>query len=202
MKKYDILSKIKGNAIAIVRGDNADDVVNCCFALYEAGIKVMELPLTTPYVLDALKTVSMKLTDAVVGAGSVLDSESARIAILYGAKFIVTPSLDEGAVKVCHRYGIPVIPGVATPTEAEKALSMGVDVVKLFPASNFNTSIIKELQAPFPNLEIVPTGGVNAENFATWLNAGAFACGVGGAITNGIKTKDWELVKLSAKKFL
>lgn len=202
MKKYDILNKIKGNAIAIVRGDSAEDVEKCCYALYEGGIRVMELPLTTPYVLDALKNVSKTLKDAVVGAGSVLDSESARIAILYGAQFIVTPALNEGAVKTCNRYGIPIIPGVATATEATNALSMGVDVVKLFPASNYSYSIIKELKAPLSNLEIVPTGGVNAENFPVWMQNGAFACGVGGSLTAGIKSQDWESVKLAAKKFL
>ena len=162
----------------------------------------MELPLTTPYVLDALKNVSKKLSDAVIGAGSVLDPESARIAILNGASFIVTPSLSEQTVTMCHRYGVPIIPGVATATEAEKALSLGVDVVKLFPASAFNKSIIKELKAPLPNLEIVPTGGVNADNFHEWLSCGAFACGVGGSITSGMKERDWDKVRKSAEKFL
>ena len=202
MKKYDILCKIKGNAIAIVRGDDVDSVVECCCALYEGGIKVMELPLTTPYALDGIKEVSKKLKDAVIGAGTVLDPESARAAMLSGAQFIVTPSLDEETVKMCNRYGVPVIPGIATVTEAVKALSCGADVVKLFPASNFDFKIIKEMKAPLPNLEIVPTGGVSAENFPTWLESGAFACGVGGSLTKGLKTHDWESVKAEAKKFI
>ena len=118
-----------------------------------------------------------------------------------GAKFLVTPTLNAEVIKTGNRYGVPVFCGVATATEALTALELGVDVVKAFPAGQFNPSVIKDWKGPLPNLEVMPTGGIGIENVAEWLKAGAFACGVGGAILEGYKEGDFAKVTATAKRF-
>ena len=203
LKKYKILEKVqKEKIVAIVRVDSAEKAEKSFDALYEGGIKVVEMTFTIPYAHSILENLSKKYgAYMTVGAGTVLDSETARIAMLSGAEFIVSPSLDKGVAEICNRYSVPYFCGVATPTEAVNALELGVDVVKLFPASDFKPSIIKDFKAPLPNLEIMPTGGIGLSNIKEWKDAGAFAFGIGGELTKGVKTGDFELVKETAKKF-
>lgn len=203
LKKYEVLKKIeKEKIVAIVRVDSEDKAVKCFDALYEGGIKVVEMTFTIPYAHSILESLSKKYGKVMtVGAGTVLDSETARIAMLSGAEFIVSPSLDKGVAEICNRYSVPYFCGIATPKEAVNALELGVDVIKLFPATDFNPSIIKDLKAPLPNLEIMPTGGIGLINIKAWKEAGAFSFGIGGELTKGVKTGDFVLVKETAKKF-
>ncbi len=203
LSKYETLRKIADEKIvAIVRVDDAEKAEKCFDALYKGGIKIVEMTFTIPYAHTMLERLNKKYgKDILIGAGSVLDSETARIAMLSGAKFIVSPSFNDGVAKICNRYSIPYFCGVNTPTELIVAKEAGVDVVKLFPANNFKPSIIKDLRGPFPTADFMPTGGVNKETIKTWLEAGAIACGVGGDLVNGYKTGDYESITENAKEY-
>ena len=186
MKVLECYARIENaRVIAIVRRETASEVVGICRALSEEGQEVMELPFTMERPHRLLEQVADALPNALLGAGTILDAESARIAILSGAKFLVTPTIDPGAVEMGHRYGVPVFPGVHSPTEALKALSLGCFAVKLFPAEEFSPKAIGAWRTPLPNLEIIPTGGVGLHNAEEWLQAGAFALGIGGALSGG-----------------
>jgi len=204
LKKYETLKRIEEEKmVAIVRVDDAEKAEKCFDALQKGGIKVIEMTFTIPYAHTMLENLSKKYKNEItIGAGTVLDSETARIAMLSGAQFIVSPSFNEGVAKICNRYAVPYFCGVNTPTEAITAMEAGVDVVKLFPANNFKSSIIKDFRGPFPNTEIMPTGGVNLTTIKEWIKAGAFACGVGGELVNGYKTGDYEGITETAKKFI
>ena len=203
MKKYEILKQIKEEKIVgIIRVDNVDKAEKTLDALYKGGLKVVELTFTIPYAHTILASLTQKYAGKMgIGAGTILDEATARIAILSGAEFLVTPNVNVDVIKLANRYGIPCLSGINTPTELVTALECGVDVVKLFPAGNFRTGIIKDLKAPFPNAEIMPTGGVSLANIKEWIAAGAYACGVGGELVAGAKTGDYDLVTKTAKAF-
>lgn len=203
MKKYDILKKVnEEKMVGIIRVDDAAKAEGCFDALMDGGVHCVEMTFTVPYTHTTIEKMTRKFgNDMIIGAGTVLDSETARIAILSGAKFLVTPTLNEGVIRLANRYGVPCFTGVATATEAIKALELGVDVVKIFPANQFSYSIIKDLKGPLPNLEVMPTGGVSVANIGEWIKAGAFACGVGGELTRGAKTGDYDDVRRAAKAF-
>lgn len=204
LKKYQTLSKVEQEKIvAIVRVDDAEKAIKCFDALYKGGIKVIEMTFTIPYAHTMLEKLSKEYRgEMTIGAGTVLDSETARIAILSGAEFIVSPSFNAGVAKLCNRYSVPYLCGVNTPTEAITAMEAGVDVVKLFPANNFKPSVIKDFKGPFPNIAVMPTGGVNLQTIKEWVKAGAFACGVGGELVNGYKTGDYDSITEAAKRFI
>ena len=204
LKKYKILNEVEQEKIvAIVRVDDAEKAEKCFDALCNGGIKVIEMTFTIPYANTMLERLSKKYRDEItIGAGTVLDSETARIAILSGAEFIVSPSFSAEVAKLCNRYSVPYFCGVNTPTEAITALEAGVEVVKLFPANNFKPSVIKDLKGPFPNIAVMPTGGINLATIKEWIKAGAFACGVGGELVNGYKTGDYDSITEAAKKFI
>lgn len=202
MNKYDVLQKVQmEKLIAIVRIRTQEQALSAVGALVDGGISCIELPMTAPYAHSVLECVAKEYAGKItLGAGSVLDGESARIAILSGAKFLVTPTVSEHTIRVANRYGIPVFPGVATATEALLALEYGADVVKLFPVRGQSPCVIKDLRAPMPELEIIPVGGVSAENLADWLRAGAFACGIGGALLSGVEKGDYVAITDMARK--
>lgn len=203
MKKYDVLKLIKEEKIVgIVRENDIEKIEKIFDALYEGGMRIVELTFTCDYPHSLLEQISRKYKSKMcIGAGTVLDATTARIAIMSGAEFLVTPSLNEEVVKTANRYGVPCMVGIATPTELITALEMGVDVVKLFPAKNMDYSTVKLLKGPFPNVEIMPTGGISKANICDWLKAGAFACGVGGELVAGAKTNDYELIAKTTKEF-
>lgn len=203
MKKYEILSKIGAEKIiSIIRVSNETQAQKAMEAVLEGGLSCVELTFTTPYAHTLLEKLSKEYEDTnlLLGAGSVLDSETARIAILSGAKYLITPTLNAEVIRLANRYGVPVIPGIATATEALCALEAGADVVKLFPAGQFKTSIIKDIKAPLPNLQIAPTGGIDASNIKEWISAGAFACGVGGGLFSGLKEGNYRQITQNAKQ--
>lgn len=205
MEKYRIYETIeKLGVVAVIRGDSLDTAVKTVDACYKGGIKIIEVTFTVPGADLLIKSLTEKYkgSDMVIGAGTVLDPETARIAILAGAKFVVSPSLNIETVKTCNRYGIPVMTGVMTPTEAQTAMEYGVDVLKLFPGDIAKPAGLKALKGPFPHANIMPTGGVSAENVEEWFKAGAFAVGAGSFLTKDAKTGDYDKVTAVCKAFV
>jgi len=189
--------------IAIIRAQEAQSLTEAVTALREGGINCIEVTMTTPGALKLLEEVSGKVEGVLFGAGTVLDPETARLCILNGAQFLVTPSLNFPVIEMAHRYDIPIIPGALTPTEILSAWEKGADVVKVFPAGSLGPGYIKELKGPFPQIKLCPTGGVNLDNLSTFLKAGASCVGVGGALVKNefIREKKWEELKKLAKQF-
>lgn len=182
--RWEITSRIaERRVVAIVRARTAEEALATATALVDAGLDVIELPLTMRGALGAIEALAAARPGALVGAGTVLDEASARAAILAGARFLVSPGLDRDVVATAHRYGAAALPGVQTPTEMVEALSAGADLLKVFPAGQLGPGFVKAVSAPLPQAPLVPTGGVSAENAADWLDAGAVALGVGGALT-------------------
>ncbi|HST39746.1 MAG TPA: bifunctional 4-hydroxy-2-oxoglutarate aldolase/2-dehydro-3-deoxy-phosphogluconate aldolase [Conexibacter sp.] len=169
--------------VAIVRAQEAAVAESVGDAVIEAGLDVLEVPLTTPDALGAIERLTRRHPQALIGAGTVLDATSARLAILAGARFLVSPSLHADVLATGHRYGAAVLPGVQTPTEVVQALEAGADLIKLFPADEHTPGYVKAIRAALPQAPIVPTGGVDATNARAWLDAGAVALGVGGTLT-------------------
>jgi 2-dehydro-3-deoxyphosphogluconate aldolase/(4S)-4-hydroxy-2-oxoglutarate aldolase len=152
-------------------------------AAIEAGLDVLEVSLTSPDALSAIERLSSQFPAATIGAGTVLDGSSARLAVLAGARFLVAPALVPEVIRTGHRYGAAVIPGAATASEIESALSAGADLIKLFPAGHFGPSYLRAVRASLPQAAIVPTGGIDATNASEWFAAGAIAVGVGSGFT-------------------
>lgn len=205
MEKYRIYETIeKLGVVAVIRGDSLDTAVKTVDACYKGGIKIIEVTFTVPGADSLIKSLTEKYkgSDMVIGAGTVLDPETARIAILAGAKFVVSPSLNIETIKMCNRYGIPVMTGVMTPTEAQTAMEYGVNVLKLFPGDIAKPAGLKALKGPFPHANIMPTGGVSAENVEEWFKAGAFAVGAGSFLTKDAKTGDYDKVTAVCKAFV
>jgi 2-dehydro-3-deoxyphosphogluconate aldolase / (4S)-4-hydroxy-2-oxoglutarate aldolase len=205
MKRQEVLKKITdAGVVAVVRGDSKEEALKIVEAVAKGGIKIMELTMTVPNPIDVIKEVAEKYkgTDIVVGAGTVLDTETARACILAGAEFIVSPSLDVETLKLCNRYKIAVMPGVMTVKDAITAMEYGVDVVKIFPANLYGPSVIKSFKGPLPQGDFMPTGGVTVANIHEWVEAGAVAVGTGGDLTKGAKTGDFELVEKTAREFV
>jgi 2-dehydro-3-deoxyphosphogluconate aldolase/(4S)-4-hydroxy-2-oxoglutarate aldolase len=171
----------KARAIAVVRLDDATRLLPVIEALAAGDVCVVEVTVTIPGALESMAGMKSKLDSRIlVGAGSVLDPETARLAILAGAGFVVGPTFSPGVVSLCHRYDVVAMAGAYTPTEIVTACEAGADLVKVFPASSLGPRYLKDLHGPLPRLRLVPTGGVTVENAAAFLAAGAFAVGVGG----------------------
>lgn len=182
MNKAEIVETIRDiGIIPVVRAQSADEAMVAIDAIREGGIPLLEITMTVPGAVGVIKQVSQRYgAEALVGAGTVLDGETARVCILAGAQFIVSPSLDLETIAVCRRYGVPVMPGALTPTEVVQAWSAGADFVKVFPAGALGgASYIKSLKAPLPQIELVPTGGVSLKTAGDFIKAGASALGVG-----------------------
>jgi 2-dehydro-3-deoxyphosphogluconate aldolase/(4S)-4-hydroxy-2-oxoglutarate aldolase len=175
----------EGGVIAIMRARSSDQLIAAADAIKRGGVQVIEVTMTTPGALGVIAQASEKYgAEVLFGAGSVLDAETARAAILAGAGFIVAPTLNLDVVALCNRYSIPVVPGCYTPTEMLTAWEAGADMVKLFPASVGGPNLVKAILAPLPQLEIVPVGGVNLDTAAEFIAKGAAALGVGSSLIN------------------
>jgi 2-dehydro-3-deoxyphosphogluconate aldolase/(4S)-4-hydroxy-2-oxoglutarate aldolase len=190
--RWQVMAAIaEQKVIGIVRADNPTTATETARKLIDAGVTAVEISATTPGFLDVIEAVA---NDGLIGAGTVLDAETARQAILSGAQFLVAPSLNEDVIRMAHRYGVAVIPGAQTPTEIVAAMSAGADAVKLYPASAANPAVLKDLLAPLPHVPFVPTGGVTPENAAEWIAAGAIAVGLGGALSKASAGEIQELL--------
>ena len=205
MQKYDYLNRlINTGCVAVVRGDDADEAVKTVDAVIAGGVTGIELTFTVPHADKALDELSEKYgdrEDVLIGAGTVLDPATARLAIIAGAKFIVSPSFNADVAKICNLYSIPYTPGCFTPTEIQTALEAGVDLVKVFPGSVAGPAMVKALHGPFPQLAIMPTGGVSLDNLETWFDAGVTLVGAGSNLTAAAKTGAYAGVTATAKKY-
>ena len=204
MTKEEFIQTLTDTGIvAVIRVNNASELIDTTIALNEGGVKALEITMTSPGALEAISEVSKKLGEkAIIGVGSVLDSETARMAILAGAKFVVGPILKKDVIEICRRYSITCIPGAFTPTEILTAWEAGADVVKVFPATKLGPSFFKDVLGPLPQVKLTPTGGVNLENAGEFIKAGAFFVGVGGAMVDKrlVAEKKWdELSELTSK---
>jgi 2-dehydro-3-deoxyphosphogluconate aldolase / (4S)-4-hydroxy-2-oxoglutarate aldolase len=196
---------IDGGVVAIVRADNSAQLVQVAECIKEGGVQAIEFTMTTPDALDLIKETSKKLGSSVLlGAGTVLDPETCRAAILAGAQFIVTPTLNTEVIKMCQRYSKVVIPGAFTPTEILTAWEAGADIVKVFPATLGGPGYIKDVRAPLPQIRLAPTGGVNLENTGDFIKAGAVAVAVGSNLVNNKLVKEGRLAEMTetARKFV
>jgi len=177
--------------LGIIRIEAADDLVTIAHALDDGGLSCIEITMTTPGALRAIEEASEKLTGVLMGAGTVLDATTARQAILAGAKFLVTPTVELDVIETARRYGVVVIPGAMTPTEILTAWEAGADMVKVFPASVLGPSYLKAVRGPLPQIPLVPTGGITADNAGEFIKAGAVMVCAGGwlvdkkAVANG-----------------
>ena len=182
MDKAQVLQTIRDvGIIPVVRAQSADEAMKAIDAIREGGISILEITMTVPGAVGVIEEVSKRYgNDAVVGAGTVLDSETARECILAGARFIVSPALDLETIAVCRHVGVAVMPGALTPTEVVHAWRAGADFVKVFPAGAVGgASYLRSLKAPLPQIELVPTGGVSLKTAGDFIKAGASALGVG-----------------------
>ena len=173
-----------GGVIAILRGVNTADAVAVADAVVDAGVTALEITADTPNSMSSIEAISDRVDDALVGAGTVLDAETARAAQLAGAEFLVTPTVNRDVIRVANRYGTPIAVGAYTPTEALEAYQAGADAVKVFPAKTGGPDHVAAIGGPLPQIPLVPTGGVSAENAGAYVRAGAVAVGVGGSIVD------------------
>ncbi|MDR3293851.1 MAG: bifunctional 4-hydroxy-2-oxoglutarate aldolase/2-dehydro-3-deoxy-phosphogluconate aldolase [Clostridiales bacterium] len=183
MKKQEVFQAIERyKLVAVIRGKSAAEALAAAERLVSGGVKLLELTFTVPDAQDILKTLCERYrgTEILVGAGTVLDAETARIAILFGAQFVVSPAPCTAVIGLCNRYSVPVIPGIATAGELLSVLEYGADFVKLFPG---DLNLLKALKGPFPNVRFMVTGGVDENNLIDWFKAGAAAVGAGSNLT-------------------
>ena len=206
MDKNQITYKLSQQGIiAVVRGKTCEDGIRIADACIKGGGKAIELAFTTPKAHAAIATLVEKYQadeDVIIGAGTVLDAASCRIAILQGAQFIVSPCFNEDIVRMCNLYRVVSCPGIMTPTEAVAALSAGADIIKVFPGDIVGTKMIKDIHGPLPQAALMPSGGVSVENTAEWFHAGAVAVSAGGSLTGSAKTGDYDGVTAKAKEFV
>jgi 2-dehydro-3-deoxyphosphogluconate aldolase/(4S)-4-hydroxy-2-oxoglutarate aldolase len=205
LKRLETIKKIvESGVVAVIRAESKEQGLKITEAVKNGGIKALEVTMTVPGAVDIIKELAeaYKGEDVIIGAGTVLDPETARLCILAGAEYIVSPSLNPETVKLCNRYRVPVMPGIMTVKEAVEALELGVEVCKVFPGNAFGPSIIGAFKGPIPQGNFMPTGGVNLENVKDWIKSGAVAVGTGSDLTKGAKTGDYALVTETAKKFV
>jgi 2-dehydro-3-deoxyphosphogluconate aldolase/(4S)-4-hydroxy-2-oxoglutarate aldolase len=204
MSKERILGRIlDSRVIAVVRLDTSAQLVQVARAIRAGGVDIVEFTMTTPDALRMIKETGRTLGDDVLlGAGTVLDAETARAAVLAGARFLVSPTLREETTEMCHRYGVVSIPGALTPTEILTAWESGADLVKVFPATVGGPGYISDLLAPLPQVRLVPSGGVGLSNAGEFIRAGAKAVAVGGAlVSNEVVAKgDFDLLTERARR--
>ena len=205
-KSKTITRIIETGLIPVVRAESSDIAMRAIDAIKEGGISVLEITMTVPGAIRVIEEVARRFgEDAIVGAGTVLDAETARACILAGAQFIVSPALDLDTISCCRRYSIPVMPGAMTPSEVLTAWKAGADFVKVFPANAVGgASYIKALKAPLPQIELVPTGGVSLKTAADFIKAGAAALGVGADLvdTAALRNGEDKVISARAKQFI
>ena len=205
MKRIKTIQKLAdGGVIAVIRAESREQGLNIAEAVRAGGITALEITMTVPGAIDLIKDLveTYKDESLLIGAGTVLDPETARLCILAGAQYIVSPSLNPDTVRLCNRYRVPVMPGIMTVKEAIEALELGVEICKVFPGSAFGPEIISAFKAPLPQANFMPTGGVSLDNVKDWIKSGAVAVGTGGELTRGAKTGDYAQVREMAAKFV
>jgi len=205
--KQEVQQRIVDSGVtAVLRGIGEDDIVPVAEAIHEGGVTAIEVTADATRCSEMIADVDRALegTDAVVGAGTVMDAPAARNVIEAGAEFVLAPNLNENVIDICNREGVVAIPGVMTPTEAASAMEAGADILKMFPASTVGPGHIGAIQGPLGDVPIMPTGGVSTENVADYFESGAVAVGAGSALVDyeAIANEDWDGVRESAAEFV
>lgn len=205
MDKETVLQKIQEvGLVAVVRATSADQAKKITDACIKGGVAAIEMTFTVPQADKVISEVAASYSpdEIILGAGTVLDAVTARIAILNGAQYIVSPYFDLETAKMCNRYRVPYMPGIMTIKEAVEAMEAGADILKLFPGDVMGQKMVKAIHGPIPYAKIMPTGGVNAENVGEWIKAGVVAVGAGSCLTAGAKTGDYESITRIGKQFI
>jgi 2-dehydro-3-deoxyphosphogluconate aldolase/(4S)-4-hydroxy-2-oxoglutarate aldolase len=197
---------VAGGVIPVIRAESAAQAMNIVDAVKAGGVDSIEITMTVPGAIKVMEQVAEQYGDEVIlGAGTILDAETARAAILAGAEFIVGPSLNLGVIEICHRYSKIVCPGALTPTEVVTAWEAGADIVKIFPCGEVGgPSYIKSLKGPLPHIQMMPTGGVDLTTAADFIKAGCIALGVGTALVDrkAVAAGNWDVLTENARKFI
>ncbi|MFC4324276.1 bifunctional 4-hydroxy-2-oxoglutarate aldolase/2-dehydro-3-deoxy-phosphogluconate aldolase [Litchfieldia salsa] len=205
MKKLKVLSQISTcGVVAVVRADTHEEALKISDACVKGGILGIEITFTiqdADVVIRELANHYAGNSEVVIGAGTVLDAATARIAILSGAQFIVSPCFDKETAKLCNLYQIPYMPGCMTITEMKQALEHGVDIIKMFPGNAFGPDFVKSVKAPLPQINIMPTGGVSLDNVGQWIKNGCVAVGVGGNLVAPAKTGNYDQITEYARQY-
>lgn len=206
MQKEQIITKLKEcGLVAVVRAADCEDALKIADACIKGGVCGIELTYTVPGVSAIIRRLAEEYKgspDFLIGAGTVLDPETARDALLAGAQYVVSPAFNQDTVRLCNRYRVPIMPGVMSVQEVIVALESGADILKVFPGELFGPKIIKALKGPLPQAQLMPTGGVSVENVGEWIKAGAVAVGAGGSLTGGSKTGDYASITQTARRFI
>lgn len=204
LKKYKILNQLHENyLVAVVRGKDEDETKKIVDEIIKGGFKNIEITFTVPNAEEVINQVHKQYGDDIVlGAGTVLDAATAQIAINKGAQYIVSPHLDTDISKLCNIYSIPYLPGCSSATEIIEALRYGSDLIKLFPGGQLGAGFIKDIKGPVPNVELMPSGGVNLDNVSDWIEKGSFAVGIGGDLTKEFTGNNFEVISEKAQKYV
>ncbi|MBN1492272.1 MAG: bifunctional 4-hydroxy-2-oxoglutarate aldolase/2-dehydro-3-deoxy-phosphogluconate aldolase [Phycisphaerae bacterium] len=201
-----VIQRIESTGIiAILRTRSSEQLIDVVRALVDADLTCVEVTMTVPGALDVVRAATSTFGDrCAFGAGTILDAETARAAILAGAQYIVAPILDFDMIRLCRRYNVPVMPGTLTPTEMLRAHEAGADMIKVFPATSLGPGYLKDIRGPLPQLKLMPTGGVTADNVGDWIRAGAAAVGMGGALATPalVEKKDYAAIARRAADVL
>ena len=203
--KLHVLSRItESGLVAIVRTDDSSQASRIVEACADGGAAAIEITFTVPGAAAIIEELAKRYPgkQIVLGAGTVLDPETARIAILAGAQFVVSPSLNVGTARLCNRYQIPYLPGAGTIREIVEAMESGAEIIKVFPGETLGPAFVKAARAPLPQASLMPTGGVHIDNAAEWIQAGSVALGVGGNLTAGAKTGDFKSITDLTRRFV
>ena len=205
MEKEKVITKIcDGGLVAVIRAETSEQAKKITEACIAGGVTAIELTFTVPGAHEIISELAKLYSseEILLGAGTVLDPETARIAILSGAQYVVSPCWNINTVKLCNRYRIPIMPGAMTIKEVVEGMEAGADIIKVFPGELFGPTFVKAIRGPLPQARIMPTGGVSVDNVGEWIKAGCVAVGVGGNITAGAKTGDYQSITDKAKQFV
>jgi 2-dehydro-3-deoxyphosphogluconate aldolase/(4S)-4-hydroxy-2-oxoglutarate aldolase len=205
MNKEEVITKIcETGVVAVVRAENSDQAKRITEACIAGGVTAIEMTFTVPRAHEIISDLAKMYAkdEIILGAGTVLDAETARIALLSGAQYIVAPCLNLETVKLCNRYRVPIMPGAMTIKEVIECMEAGADIIKIFPGDLSGPDFIKAIKGPLPHAHLMPTGGVSVTNVHQWIKAGCVAVGAGGSLTAGAKTGDYESITKMAKQFI
>jgi len=205
LPKLELLHRLTSvGLVAVVRAQTGEEAIRIAEALLEGGCPGIEITFTIPAAHRVMESLAERFSEdeLILGAGTVLDPETARIALLSGAKYIVSPSLNVETVRLCNRYQVPVMPGAMTIAEVVAGMQAGADIVKLFPGEAFGPSFLKSVRGPLPQAPLMPTGGVDVQNVAQWIQAGAVAVGAGSSLTGSAKSGDFARITALAREFI
>jgi len=205
MTKLKVLGKIvESGLVAVVRAESSEQAARIVEACAQGGVAAVEITFTVPGAANVIAELCRRFTgdQILVGAGTVLDPETARAAILSGAQFVVGPCLNLETARLCNRYQIPYMPGAGSVREVVEAMECGADIVKVFPGETLGPAFVKAVRGPLPHASLMPTGGVSVENVGEWIQAGCVAVGVGGNLTAGAKKGDFQSITELARQFI